>query len=896
MDRFHLAFILVVALCPSIFGQPSGKKYYKYPASTSNLLDEIKKIEKEQGLNFFYLGDWLSGIPVHPSTRVESITRFLQNHLEGTQMSFFPTGENSIVLYKNPTYDKMIDRVEARSVNDNHVSTIGDRTLFKPGDTVTLSGRIRNATKDAFLQGASVNLKDSEINVNTDQYGNYSMDILSGEHTVEISYVGLNKEEREILILSDGNLDVDLFEDPIQLEIITIEGDMMESAIDGLIPGKTSFNLNLIKKTPALLGRPDLMNSISRLPGVADTGEGSSGFNVRGGAPDQNLVLVDDVPVFNVSHLFGFFSTFSADVLQRAELYKGGIPANYGGRASSVLDISLKTGNDEKFKAGGSAGPIDASFNMEGPLKKGQTSYSVGGRLSYIDWLLKKYKNTDVRHSTAGFYDTSIKVSHKFSDRDVLSFSAYRSYDSFRFALDTTYSWETTLFSGKYQHSFRNNLHVSLTAYTSAYKFNTASNKIYHDFRLDNRIDYQGIKSTIYYSVARHNLQTGLSLISYDFSIGQLRPTSNTSNVTRISPEPEESSETHVFINDEYVVNDAISLMAGINFSIYKRKGPNHIYVYREGAQRVEENIIDTVFYNEKSTIADYMGFEPRFSIKYNLSQNTNIKIGYGNMNQYLHQLSNTAGITPVDIWKPSNGYIRPIRSRLLSLGIFSRAGKGIAGSFEVFYKKLDNVIDYKEGASILLNETLEADIVAGNSRAYGAEIYLERTTDRLSSSLSYTYSRSERIMNGAHPDEIINDGKYYPSNFDRPHNLNLLSNFKFSRRWNISANFQYLSGRPFTAPSSKYKIESFLITDFTQRNSDRLPDYHRLDVSITLETNLKKKKPWESSWIFSLFNVYGRKNIYSVFYTKASDLSISAKKVSILGTIFPSVTYNFKI
>ncbi|KAA5548569.1 TonB-dependent receptor [Adhaeribacter rhizoryzae] len=762
---------------------------------------------------------------------------------------------------------------------------------------INISGTVKDAKTGEPIIGASVYAEPSKAGTITSRNGTFTLTVPAGKIKLTLTYVGYQKETRELTQTEDLTLHFQLQKASAQLSEVEIKGGRAANHnVASVQAGITNLNIITIKKIPAFMGEVDIIKGLKLLPGIGSVGEAATGFNVRGGSVDQNLVLLDDAPIFNTSHLFGFFSIFNPNAIRDLTLYRGGIPAQFGGRISSVLDVKQKEGDFQKFAVNGGIGLISGRLAIEGPIVKDKTSFIVAGRSSYSNWLLRKMPDVTLRNSQASFYDLSAKISHRFNDRNKLTLSAYRSRDSFGFSSDTLYNWQSTTASLKYTHTFTSKLVLDVTGVYSLYDFNVLNQEINNASAYNNGIVFKNIKADFSYATGKHQVNFGATGIDYKINPGKLNPNSEFSQVIPLHLQRENATENALYFNEEYEVSPRLTLMLGLRYAVFANYGTGEVYQYQPEVPKRERTITDTLYYNKGQIIKTYTALEPRFSLKFSLAENSSIKLGYNRSQQFIHLVSNTVAVSPTDFWKSSNTHLKPQIGDQVSLGFFRNFNQNTFElSLEGYYKKIQNMLDYKNGANLFLNKTIEADLLPGLGKAYGLETSLNKNTGRLTGWLSYTYARTLISVKGATPEETINNGAYYPATYDKPHTLNMVSNYELNKRFNLGANFTYSTGRPITAPLSHYVIGGYVVPAFGERNQFRIPDYHRLDISLTFLPNPDKKRKWESSWNFSVYNVYGRKNPYSVFFKQEYGSPPRAYQLAVVGVPLPSLTYDFK-
>jgi outer membrane receptor protein involved in Fe transport len=632
------------------------------------------------------------------------------------------------------------------------------------------------------------------------------------------------------------------------------------------------------------------------MPGVSSVGEGASGFNVRGGAVDQNLVMIDHTPVFNSSHLFGLFSVFNQDLVKDVTLYKGTIPARYGGRLSSVLDVATREEVTPKITGRGGIGLISNRLTLDIPLVKEKMSVTVGGRGAFNDFLLKLVPDPQISNSSAWFYDINLKYNYNLDEKNIIRGSYYRSADQFRLPTDTAYFWGTDNLSLQWKHLFGENLVGNFTLAYSKFKYGVEGKAENMGYEWRAGIEYRNIMADFNWLYPeKHQIGFGGSIIHYFFNSGDLIPYSG-SSLNPVTIEDDQAYETAIYLEDEYSISERFSMMGGLRFSYYQAVGPSTVTIYEEDQPLRPSTVVSTRSFSSGEVIKSYSGWEPRIGIRLGLSARSSIKLSWNRMYQYIHLVSNSTAVTPVDTWYPSNLYILPENADQYSIGFFRNFLENtIETSIEIFYKDIFNLLDYKDGATLLLNDFIEEELLQGRGRAYGLEFLFRKKIGRLTGWLAYTWSRTEMKMESSFEEETINFGNYYPASFDHPNNLSITTSYKFTRRWSMSANFVYMSGRPGTFPDSKYVVDHFTVAGYGERNLDRIPDYHRFDISFTLDGNLKKNKKWDGSWTFSIYNLFNRNNAYSVFFRSEFGSIPQAYKLSVLGATFPAITYNFK-
>ncbi len=855
----------------------------------SNLHDLLKKITTQSNINFIVKND--RHVIATGEYKLKTTLTHEWFDPENISPAVSAAEEKSIL-------DNIREMAEQEKDNrlENQVVEIGDAVLRFDGSQATLAGYVKEAKSGEPIIGASVFKKDPLVGVVTDQYGFFSFPLPKGRHEIFINSTGMKATRRQIMLYSDGKLNVELRDDIISLKEVVVTGE--KNTIENLQTGFANLNIKNIKQIPSIMGEADIMKIALTLPGVQTVGEGAAGFNVRGGSADQNLVLLNDVPIYNTNHLFGFFSVFNPDVIASANLYKSGIGAQYGGRISSVFDVALRDGNKKNFIYKGGISPVTGKITLEGPIKKDTSSYIIGIRSTYSDWMLSLLDDPNLRNSTGAFSDIVGKVSHRIDDNNNLTLSAYHSRDRFRLSSDSLYRYFNSNASLQWRHSFSNQLNAITSLSFANYNYHLSDDaNPTNAFKLDYHINHYGIKTEFnYYPKERMSLKYGLSSTLYSLQPGKKDATGEQSLIIPIYLDREKGIESAIFGGVEYELTKQWSLYGGLRVSMFNSLGPGKTFTYQPNRPRETNYISDTTFHASNSIMKTYVGPEVRLSARYKIRDDLSFKFSYDRMNQYIHVLSNTTSISPTDTWRLSNQTIKPQTGNQYSAGLYKTIyGTSLELSIEGYYKQTKNVLEYKDGANLLLNEALETDIINAKGKAYGVELLLKKNSGKLTGWLSYTYSRSLIQANGAYSSEQINQGSYYPSNYDKPHALVIVSNFKINRRVNISLNTTYSTGRPATFPITKYLFKGQPLLLYTDRNQYRIPHYFRADLALNLEGNHKVHKKIHGSWSLSVYNLTSRANAYSVFF-RSENNEIKGYKLSIFKNAIPTITYHFRL
>lgn len=768
-------------------------------------------------------------------------------------------------------------------------------------EKVTLSGVVSDANTNETLIGVSVFVPELNTGNYTNEYGFYSITVPKGNYTIQISYIGFETLREKIEINQNTKRNFSLKESKLELGEVVITENVYKTSIKKPEMSVNKLAISTIKQMPVLMGEVDIIKSLLFLPGVTNAGEGQSGFNVRGGGADQNLVLLDEATLYNTSHVFGFFSVFNADAIKDLKLYKGGIPARFGGRASAVLDVYQKDGNSNRLSMNGGIGLISSRLLAEGPIVKDKGSFLIAGRGSYAHLFLKLSDN----QNSAYFYDLNTKLNYKLNENNNLYLSGYFGRDIFSLNESFRNVYGNSTMNLRWNHLFSNKLFSNLSLIYSNYFYGLDLGFI--GFNWESTIENYNLKYDFkYYASEKTKFNFGANITKYDINPGTIKPLDDTSSINFRQLDKKYAVENGLYADVEHNLTDKISFMAGLRFSSFYRIGASNVNFYENNQPVVfDEELkiyekatpIRTEYFGSNKKIADYSNFEPRFTISYQINENQSVKAGYNRMVQYMQLVSNTQSPSPLDVWTPSDNYIKPQLADQVSLGYFKNFKDGdYTLELETFYKKVQNRIDYIDGADLIANEAIEQVILNGKMRSYGLELLLRKNEGRLNGWVAYTLSRSEQQTPGRTPNETgINNGNWYRSAYDKTHNLALTGNYKLDKRWTLGAAFTLQSGQPVTFPTGKYVFEGITVPSYNSRNEDRLPTYHRLDVSATLTPKKYENKRFKGEWVFGIYNLYSRNNAASISFRQNEDTGFNESvKLSIFG-IVPSVSYNFK-
>jgi CarboxypepD_reg-like domain/TonB-dependent Receptor Plug Domain len=749
----------------------------------------------------------------------------------------------------------------------------------------TLSGAVTDGATGETLIGVTVRSEDGAGAV-TNEYGFYSLTLPAGTHTVAFQYIGYNTVVKSVQLNQSRKMDVSLGDNSTSLGEVEIKASKTDEQVSKPLMGVEKLSMAEVKSLPVLFGERDILKTIQLLPGVKSAGEGNAGFYVRGGAADQNLILLDEAPVYNASHLLGFFSTFNADAIKDATLYKGSAPAQYGGRISSVLDIKMNDGNNQDYKVSGGIGVISSKLNVEGPIQKGKSSFLVTGRRTYLDLFLKASPDSSINSTELYFYDLNAKVNYQLDARNRLFVSGYFGRDVLAFGNGSFgINWGNATATVRWNHLFSDKLFSNTSLIYSSYDNNIAIQSGANDFQISSRIRDWNLKQDFqWFPNSRNTVKYGFQSIYHTITPSSI-DASETSSLNSAEAQKRYGLESAAFVTHDWQATDKLNVLYGLRISDFAVLGGGDFYTYD-----AEGTVLTTTTYQNGELVKNYLIPEPRVAVSYQLAPRAALKFGYTRNTQYLHLLSNSTASNPTDLWMPTTNNVEPEIADQVSVGWFRNFGKESAYEFsvETYYKSMQNQIDYRNGAEVQGNPNPEAELLYGSGRAYGVELLLKKKAGKLTGWLSYTLARTERKIPG------INNNTYYPAKQDRTHDLSIVGMYQLSPRWQLSGNWVFYTGNAVTFPSGKYEVNGATTFLYTERNGYRMPDYHRLDVGATYLA--KKTKRFESEWSFSAYNLYNRKNAYTITFqdSETNPGTTEALRTALFG-IVPSVAWNFK-
>lgn len=891
--------------------------------SYDNLLwvDFVNKVEGNFQVNFYYEDTVLNDLKIRINNNF-ILKQVLRENLRPFKLSFaFKNGnifvtQDGVIKTKLPrdyfeisskSRDDLFGDEKKESNIHEYLSTrkalltrnivVGDRKKGAGKDVAIFDGFINNTEDGLPIIGASLYFEELETGTTTNDLGYFSISLKKGKYSLNVNSIESKEEKYQLEVLSDGRIELFLDRKVYALDEVIIRSDK-EDNIRGTQMGFDKISAKAIKEIPSIMGERDIVKVALLLPGVQSVGEGASGYNVRGSPADQNVFYLNNVPIYNTSHLFGFFSAFTPDAISDFKLYKSNIPAKYGGRLSSIFDITAKEGNKKKFSLRGGISPITGSFMVEGPFMKDKSSYLVAVRSTYSDWVLSLIDNYEIQNSKAQFADAITNFSISLNPNNSIKLLTYFSYDDISLVSQSDYDYQNMGASIGWDHIIRNKHNLQLTYSFSNYGFNEENSQIdWAAYKNNYNLQHNEIRANIILRPnEKHSISFGANTILYDLDRGDHLPLNDVSEVVPVHLGKERGVEGGIYIDEEWSVNPVFSLSGGFRFNYYSYLGPQEVYEYIPGAPLEVENITDTVYYGNNERIKTYTNPDFRLAANYIINPALSVKASFSQLHQYIFMLSNTIAMSPTDKWKLSDSHIKPMRGQQYSVGVFTNFFKGkLAFSAEAYYKKVKNLVEYKDGADLIVTKVVETEILQGDLDAYGLELMLKKPYGRLSGWINYTYSSSTVLVKGYDESTSINFGNPYPANYDKPHAMNLVLNYKLSRRLSFSSNVVYSTGRPITYPTAIFYQDGSQITYYSSRNEYRLPDYFRLDLAVNLEGNLKRNKLIHGSWSFSVYNVTGRRNAYSVYF-KTEGGTIKGYKLSIFGSPIFSLSYNFKL
>ncbi len=866
--------------------------------SIAEIADNIEQLTDKQ---IFFKSDDHQGLKYSMEATNIGLNEALDQMLAGTKFSYLEYGDNSIVIVPtylvsenfSASYFQLLEEISEDSDGGNVKRydgiTVGNVDNLKPSGTANVSGVVIDGQTGEGIIGATIQWLNTSSTGVTDVDGSFITTVEVGEQILQIQYIGYQTITKKVKILSDGKVDLTMEKEAVSLEEIVISERSASERVESTQISVERISAKEIKKLPSFLGEPDVIQSLLIQPGVSNVGEGSIGFNVRGGDVDQNLIIQDEALIFNTSHALGFFSTFNTDLIKGVDLYKGIIPAQYGGRLASVMDVEMRDGNPDEYKLSAGIGMVSGKLTFEGPITE-KTSFITGLRASYGNWILGLIDVPEVQNSNASFNDFNGRITHRFSDKSSLILAGYLANDDFNFNNEFGFDYSTKLGQLIYKNAFSNNILSETTFSYSTYESTQSDFEIIPATNFQNDIEYFKFKELITINPSgKFRINTGFSSILYNSEPGRRELIDD--EVLLDELDTERGLESAVFADLKIPVSDKISVSAGLRVSAYQQLGPAEVLTYDPDLPRRIENVIGSESF-DGGVVASYFGIEPRASVRFGITDNSSVKAGYSRTTQYINQIFNTDSPTPTSQWQLSTTHIEPTRSHNLSMGYFMNlADNNYETSLSIFGRRIDKLFDYRDFADLLVNDHLETELLDGEGRAYGVELSIKKKTGVINGSFSYTFSRSQRLVEG------INRNDWYSSNFDKPHEGSLVLNYQPNQRNNVSLNFTYAQGRPTTPPVAGFVTpENVFVPIFAERNQERIPDFQRLDISYTFGEGYKKDRKFRLSWTLSVYNILGRENAFSVFFSRGAFNVPRAQQLSVLGNAFPALTFQIEL
>lgn len=882
----------------------------------------VKKIEETHQIKIFYNPQDIPKLNLNINETNLSLFQFLTKLLQPYQLMVTQMLSGDLIISKNLQFkslpknffNQLIIGVNKQTINESQNTKaenkflqtqdeflsneliIGNKLIKSTKDKFSFSGFVLNSENNEPIVGATLYFKELEIGLATDNNGYFSLKVNPGKYTLNVNSVSTLERKFSLQIYDDGETTIYLKDKSYMLSEVVVSGDEIDQ-IKSTQMGVEKLLTKNIKEIPLVLGEADILKVAQMLAGVQSLGEGTSGFNVRGSPTDQNLFIINDIHVYNPAHLGGFFSAFNSDAIQDFTLYKSNIPAKYGGRLSSIFDIRAREGDMNSFKASGGISPITGRLLIEGPITKDKSSYLISVRSTYSDWMLQLVEDIEIKNSKAQFGDIFTNLTFNLDPKNKLNIISYFSNDYLNFYQRTNYRYQNLGSSLKWKHSINTTDFFDVILSYSKYSFEEENIELgFQAYKQSNELEHWEIKSNININpIKNHNFNFGLNAILYRLDKGDFLPI----GVSIITPKilgTEKGIETGIYFSDDWEINKDFSISGGLRFSNYFYLGPQSINTYQTGMPIISDYLNGVVEYGNNEIIKSYHHLDFRLAGKYVLNDELSVKLSYNQLHQYLFMFSNTIAVSPNDKWKLSDYHIKPLSGDQISVGVYSNLLNGnLETSFEAYYKNIHDLVELRDGADLLINENPEQNSLQGELDAYGFEFTFKKPKGNLNGWFNYTYSHATVLVDDMLPENQINFGQPYPSNYNKPHALNLVANLKLARRFSLSGNFVYSTGRPITYPASMYYLGGVEILHYSKRNEYRIPDYLRIDFSVKMEGSLKKKKLAHGSWSFSVYNLLGRKNAYSVYF-KNVDGKIEGYKLSIFGSPIISLSYNFKL
>lgn len=920
MKQKLIVFISLLFTINFVYSQDLSLTY-SFDFKEISLLTALKRIEQESSFTIYFKKEWIENKQINMNYQYKSLKDILDDLLEPMEL-FYTTHDGAIYITKDKEiitdfpfiYSSTQQQntlpaglvfkndytFQSDSLYQGKVIVIGKQSKYVRNQNILISGQIKDIEGKP-VKDALVYTDDAKSSAVSDENGNYLLSLGNGKNILFVQRIGYNLIKASVVGYSDGQLDFVMTEDLITLNEVEIRTDRAKNITNPLM-GISKMKIEDVKNVPFVLGEKDIIGVAISYPGIQKTGEAAAGFNVRGGKSDQNLILLDGNTVYNINHFFGFFSAFNSDLLQSMDIFTGSMPAEYGGRLSSIFKIETKTPNRKKLNFEIGVSPVTSKFKAEFPIIKDKASLMVGIRNTYSNWILRLIDNVEFNQNRVSFYDLNLVYSHLLDEKNELKLTLYNSNDYFNIASDTLlnfsdFTYRNNIGSVKWNHTIDENreteLHIGYTNYN--YNLTNTESEI-NAFNQTYSISEYNTKFIYSHFLGEDvNLKTGLESKLYGVNPGTKDPIGLGSEVATVNVQEDTGLETALFAGLSYSFSGKINLDFGLRLSNFLMMGARQVPVYNEGSLKIPDNVIDTLNYGSNEIVEDHWQLDYRLSIGYIITKNSSIKASLNRTTQYIHSLTNSASLSPTDIWVLSSNFIQPQTANQVSLGFYQNLNQNMyEASVDVYYKLMNNLVDFKTGAEFLLNENIEQAVLQGPGRAYGLEFSLKKS-GKLNGWLNYTYSRSFIQLDGIYADETINRGEFFPTNYDQPHSANLVANYKFTQRISLSLNGAYKTGRPVTFPTGEYDFKDINIVHYGDRNEFRIPYYFRIDAGINLEEGHKINKNLHSTWSFSVYNLLGRNNVYSIYFDNSNGV-LRGYQLTIFNQPIPTLTFNLRL
>lgn len=927
MKRSIIITIITFLICSGILSQEKQTTLISGTYIDIEFIEFAELIQSQYNISFYYKPQWVENIEVNITGDSLNLEIVLNDLLNPAGLHYFDMGNGQIFITGESSIDdsavrdliESFDKPETSKNTDNRIAgnisyekrvktrTVGNPKKRESSGLSLVTGHITSSLSGEPVTGATIVVEGTSNGEITNAEGFFALNMEAGSSVnLNISCLGMEKETLFVTVNSSGILNIELHDKLIDIQEVIVKSGKHDN-VRGIQMGFQRLAIKELKTIPIVMGERDILKVASMMPGVQTVGEGSAGLNVRGSSSDQNLFLLNEIPIYNTGHLLGFFSAFNPDMISDFNLYKSNFPAEYGGRLASVFEISTRKGNKKKFGARGALSPVTASLMVETPIIRDKVSFIAGGRSTYSDWILGKIDDFDIQNSSASFYDLMTGIHILPDEKSSLELFIYLSKDKFNLGGTREYRHQNKGASVVYNRQLDDGWKMEIAGVLSRYNnYQSEENSMTNAFSHEFDVSHSEIKTKITgFKFTNHTISAGGNFILHNLNHGIYTPKYGiyTPNygigwpmLQEIDFGKEKGLEYALFVADEYKITDKLMLYGGLRYSSFNYLGPKEILTYSEFKPKNLENITDTLFYEKGQSIVNYNGPEFRLSLNQEINPDLSLKVSFNRMRQYIFMLSNTVAISPSDRWKMADPHITPSIADQISFGVYKNINtRALETSAELYFKNTRGVLEYKDGADFLLNPNFETSILQGNQKSYGAEFFVKRNAGRLTGWISYAYSRSLIKVDGGYTWAQINDGIEYAANYDKPHSFNLIGSYSISRRISIASNLVYDTGRPITYPTGKFFINGMEAVSYSRRNEFRIPDYFRVDLSLSIEGNLVARKFAHGSWMFSVYNITGRRNAYSIYF-KNEGGKIQGYKQSIYGVPIFTVSYNFKL